>query len=1755
MDIKEKNLQSGIGDNEDLKPLLIDNKQPQIFNIESALHGKVEKETDEYPLLNIDLGMYAKYDVKELKQETVNYDLTLNANTNVLYKYYLELVDTNDNSKVVGRIPETGYMTDNVWSNNSPKPLYDISDEGKMLLFEYSPAAKIEIKEEAKKENLLVSYIVDISASMNTNSKDEAAEDGINRMIADAKRDIGDKGNNFVHNFIYFESNASSDPNGFYVNEYDAKCNAAPDGGTEPWKGVNLAQSKLDIYGEGYTDYKRVVIMLADGDSGIESSSWYSNANSEFHDNYNIDEVWAIGVSAGVDLDMIEAFADTNKARYANNASEIENIFEEITREVVGDTVVLSDRRESSIQGENGQHTIDSKTHKDLVQDEVDNYLNNSGFTSSDVEKIEYYPTDFTSVNGSTSYSFLQPIKTTNNTEYPKAMLGETTNEFDYNITMTTYPRLKVKYKIGAYDSNDNLIGVTNELQNNISNKDGELNIDNTSDKTFYVPDSEEELPTATSSELKSGESSVDTSNEEIIVSQSDEKYIHGKLIDDNYIYMSDKNNRIQIYDKSNGNKISNIVGPKQEDNYIIVNLASNDNYFYLEYLGEVFRYDKTKFTDFPYEGFNSEYAQRRDFYEEDYIINDVSVIRADNNFLYVGKSYKDDSIYERLDGHIEVYKNDEFDRYPNDNIVAKLDDMNQPVKDIEVDNNTIYVINNSGQNEETYEDISKVHVYNKNDITIGENTININYKTSFTDLDYSSDEKYYNLNRLLYDNNYLYIMVYKGNTNYYSFLFIYNRDDTNYEYNLIKRIRFDKDYNIYNYEVDENHIYIAERIDNYTITHIYNKNNIINSSNTYEHINNFSEKNSIYQNDPFIINLMYRGKDSLYSDNNYLYMHLDNIDFGGYHILKKYGITNSASINYYKIHDFSDYSLIESSDGISYRDGIYLYFNSGDTSSNTTLSHSDIYVQTEIKESKNYIGTHSDPNKNNYEIKATYLSDFENYKVAKEHTTVDNSRTPKYTVTEYTNNNSSVTDTEWEFSTTDSTYYRKENETYLGDYMEHDYLTISGTNSNINYDDYLIETDYKFYDVSNYNNHSEFDGDLEIYWDNSTGQVTNTKPDTLYGRNDLTYSKTHSSESITYPNMKSYTLPAMTPPSTVNSNYENDVDNNYDSAEFIWDNYYDITPQNDDIDNPLYNIMFNVSLNDPENKLAVSFDKSGNKNTKYHFINGYNDVRNYGDSTLYTPLTDTFTVEVDNPGYERKTRTTESRIIETELNGKIVPPYPARKDDTTLDVTVNDLANNEYVNTVKVNDNKLGNTTNYNYRFPGENNPMIILDRDSIGYHFEVENVYVRNNENDTINNSNVIIAESESYVLDSTALLRLVSNYTRKTIAVVDWSSKYKKLPENMVDRNIVLEPGEVYSTEVNIEDLINIFTKPSGFLEMTDMTFRTDNYKLSIEKDIKGNMYQLTVYHNEDIDWFSNIHSGYYYSYKNNNNVINYPENDREYYLYNKEKEKIFNNINSEITYTINDNPEQHTPILATGDGKELDRVFFNKDSFLTLYNTEKIDTENGIHHLEYDDIVISDIEPAEYSYNKSESRLEFDEDNIEGYVEYKVNDTFIAWKEENDSDNNKVDGVLNVKFANNYDKVNVNYEGSDYSPFYLLEDISFNPFRNDILTGYIYISDKNNDVSQLDITYQEDTRGEYVDVKIKVMDNYGNPVYPYKGNYNINATNAQVVERNNETDVYGNLYVLLKPTGLHNIDLDITVDNITESREIKWSNRGI
>ena len=78
---------------------------------------------------------------------------------------------------------------------------------------------------------------------------------------------------------------------------------------------------------------------------------------------------------------------------------------------------------------------------------------------------------------------------------------------------------------------------------------------------------------------------------------------------------------------------------------------------------------------------------------------------------------------------------------------------------------------------------------------------------------------------------------------------------------------------------------------------------------------------------------------------------------------------------------------------------------------------------------------------------------------------------------------------------------------------------------------------------------------------------------------------------------------------------------------------------------------------------------------------------------------------------------------------------------------------------------------------------------------------------------------------------------------------------------------------------------------------------------------------------------------------------------------------------------------------------------------------------------------------------------------------------------------------------------------------------------------------------------------MDVKIKVMDNYGNPVYPYKGNYNINATNAQVVERNNETDVYGNLYVLLKPTGLHNIDLDITVDNITESREIKWSNRGI
>jgi len=132
---------------------------------------------------------------------------------------------------------------------------------------------------------------------------------------------------------------------------------------------------------------------------------------------------------------------------------------------------------------------------------------------------------------------------------------------------------------------------------------------------------------------------------------------------------------------------------------------------------------------------------------------------------------------------------------------------------------------------------------------------------------------------------------------------------------------------------------------------------------------------------------------------------------------------------------------------------------------------------------------------------------------------------------------------------------------------------------------------------------------------------------------------------------------------------------------------------------------------------------------------------------------------------------------------------------------------------------------------------------------------------------------------------------------------------------------------------------------------------------------------------------------------------------------------------------------------------------------------------------------------------------------------------------------------------YNSIKIYYEGDEYSPFYLVKDIDLNPYYNDIRSGYLFISNKVTNVSSIDLVCAENTKGEHIDVKIKLIDNSKNPVYPFTGDLNINATNANVILRDEGIDIYGNFYVIIEPTMEDDIELNISVNDVVVEKNIK------
>lgn len=194
------------------------------------------------------------------------------------------------------------------------------------------------------------------------------------------------------------------------------------------------------------------------------------------------------------------------------------------------------------------------------------------------------------------------------------------------------------------------------------------------------------------------------------------------------------------------------------------------------------------------------------------------------------------------------------------------------------------------------------------------------------------------------------------------------------------------------------------------------------------------------------------------------------------------------------------------------------------------------------------------------------------------------------------------------------------------------------------------------------------------------------------------------------------------------------------------------------------------------------------------------------------------------------------------------------------------------------------------------------------------------------------------------------------------------------------------------------------------------------------------------------------------------------------------------------------------------KKLKRLF--NDS---LYIKENIDIEDGIYYTKYKDIEIKE-SPGEILYI-DKNKIYFKKRNIKGSIIYKINNTFIA---------NIEDGKTKIVFANNHDKVKIHMEKELNTPFYNINNINLNPAFTDIRNGFLYISNKKQEVNDIEFTVPPDIQeGEYIDLKIKFIDDHNNPVYPLEHEVEISIENGDYQIKDKKTDPYGNIYLTILP----------------------------
>ena len=258
------------------------------------------------------------------------------------------------------------------------------------------------------------------------------------------------------------------------------------------------------------------------------------------------------------------------------------------------------------------------------------------------------------------------------------------------------------------------------------------------------------------------------------------------------------------------------------------------------------------------------------------------------------------------------------------------------------------------------------------------------------------------------------------------------------------------------------------------------------------------------------------------------------------------------------------------------------------------------------------------------------------------------------------------------------------------------------------------------------------------------------------------------------------------------------------------------------------------------------------------------------------------------------------------------------------------------------------------------------------------------------------------------------------------------------------------------------------------------------------------------------------------------------NNEYFLFVDPNKDTFSNTNQ---IELGPDIKRHSPIIVNTEEGYLREVnFYNESGNKKLEYTEELEVKkDGSFYTTYSDIDIIAVnnltkdEPVDFNHIEDNKFMTINSDVDDVIkIEYILNNSFIINKHYNYS----------LKLDKEYSDIDVIYETDLYTPYYTINDktlpngkqqvFNFNPHYNDYMYSFLFITDKEYPVENIDILididYIQPRYDKYIQkyimpIKAKIVDQFNNPVYTTG---NISATHGNIEIDDNRTDIYGNLY---------------------------------